>query len=70
MPPFPFPWLAQEILLDMNPGTGEKQNHMSRFRNLSVTGIMEIEEAGFLDEIGDTLQHDNYQKFSLFAAEF
>ncbi len=32
------------------------------------TGIMNIEEAGYLDELENKLQKDNYNKFSLFEA--
>jgi hypothetical protein len=55
-------------LLFNKPANNSPQEKLLNEIKKTKSGLMNIEEAGFLDELENKLQQDNYQKFSLFEA--
>ena len=56
-------------LLFNKPAKNTPQEKLLNEIKKTKSGIMNIEEAGYLDELEDKLKKDNYNKFSLFEAE-
>lgn len=56
-------------LLFNKPVKNSPQEKLLNEIKKTKTGIMNIEEAGYLDELESKLQKDNYNKFSLFEAQ-
>jgi len=56
-------------LLFNKPAKNSMQEKLLNEIKKTKAGIMNIEEAGFLDVLEDKLQKDNYNKFSLFESQ-
>ena len=55
------------FMLFNKPTKNSPQEKLLNNIKKTKAGIMQIEEAGYLDELENKLEKDNYKKFSLFA---